>query len=72
MKNKTKIQVAGVGGQGVVFLTNLIVEAALISNIPVATSEIHGLFHQTGIISPIKVIALFGQTSIHKPQFVHF
>ncbi|NUM51913.1 MAG: 2-oxoacid:acceptor oxidoreductase family protein [Flavobacteriales bacterium] len=51
MNNKTKIQVAGVGGQGVVFLTNLMVEAALISDIPVATSEIHGLSQRGGSVT---------------------
>ena len=51
MSNKTKIQVAGVGGQGVVFLTNLIVEAALIADIPVATSEIHGLSQRGGSVT---------------------
>lgn len=51
MNNKTKIQVAGVGGQGVVFLTNLIVDAALIADIPVATSEIHGLSQRGGSVT---------------------
>lgn len=51
MNIKTKIQVAGVGGQGVVFLTNLIVEAALLADIPVATSEIHGLSQRGGSVT---------------------
>lgn len=51
MNNKTKIQVAGVGGQGVVFLTNIIVESALLANIPVATSEIHGLSQRGGSVN---------------------
>jgi indolepyruvate ferredoxin oxidoreductase beta subunit len=51
VKNKSKIQVAGVGGQGVVFLTNLIVEAALLADIPVATSEIHGLSQRGGSVT---------------------
>jgi indolepyruvate ferredoxin oxidoreductase, beta subunit len=48
---KTKILVAGVGGQGVVFLTNLLVKAALLADIPVATSEIHGLSQRGGSVT---------------------
>ena len=46
-----KILVAGVGGQGVVFLTKLIVKAALLYDVPVATSEIHGLAQRGGSVS---------------------
>ena len=51
MNKSTKILVAGVGGQGVVFLTNLIVKAALLAELPVATSEIHGLAQRGGSVS---------------------
>ena len=51
MHEKTKILVAGVGGQGVVFLTNLLVKSALFANIPVATSEIHGLSQRGGSVT---------------------
>ncbi len=51
MKETTKILVAGVGGQGVVFLTNLLVKAALLADIPVATSEIHGLAQRGGSVT---------------------
>ena len=47
----TKILVAGVGGQGVVFLTNLLVKAALLGDIPVSTSEIHGLSQRGGSVT---------------------
>lgn len=47
----TKILVAGVGGQGVVFLTNLLVKSALLADIPVATSEIHGLSQRGGSVT---------------------
>jgi len=50
-KSETKILVAGVGGQGVVFLTNLIVKAAMLADIPVATSEIHGLSQRGGSVT---------------------
>lgn len=47
----TKTLIAGVGGQGVVYLTNLLVEAALEADIPVATSEIHGLSQRGGSVT---------------------
>ncbi len=46
-----KILVAGVGGQGVIFLTKLLVKSALLANIPVATSEIHGLAQRGGSVT---------------------
>ena len=46
-----KILIAGVGGQGVVYLTNLLVEAAVLADIPVATSEIHGLAQRGGSVT---------------------
>ena len=46
-----KLLVAGVGGQGVVFLTNIIVEAAMLAKIPVGVSEIHGLSQRGGTVT---------------------
>lgn len=46
-----KILVAGVGGQGIVYLTNIITEAAMLSNIPVSVSEIHGLSQRGGVVT---------------------
>ncbi len=51
MNETTKILIAGVGGQGVVFLTNLLVKAAMLADIPVATSEIHGLAQRGGSVT---------------------
>lgn len=51
MSKTTKILVAGVGGQGVVFITNLLVKAALLADISVATSEIHGLTQRGGSVT---------------------
>lgn len=45
-----KLLIAGVGGQGIIYLTNLLVEAALLADIPVATSEIHGLAQRGGSV----------------------
>lgn len=46
-----KILIAGVGGQGIVYLTNIIVEAAMISGVPVSVSEIHGLSQRGGVVT---------------------
>ncbi|RLD25874.1 MAG: indolepyruvate oxidoreductase, partial [Bacteroidetes bacterium] len=43
-----KILVAGVGGQGVVFFTNLLVRSALLDNIPVVGGEIYGSAYRGG------------------------
>lgn len=52
MKNKSaKILIAGVGGQGIVYLTNIIAEAAVLSGIPVSVSEIHGLSQRGGTVT---------------------
>ena len=51
MNGRTKILLAGVGGQGVVYLTNIIVEAAMLSGIPVSVSEIHGLSQRGGVVT---------------------
>ena len=50
MSASQKLLVAGVGGQGVVYLTNLIVEAALCADLSVASSEIHGLGKRGGSV----------------------
>lgn len=50
MKKPRKLLIAGIGGQGVVYLTNLITEAALVADIPVAASEIHGLSQRRGSV----------------------
>ena len=50
-KPAIKILIAGVGGQGIVYLSNIIVEAAMLSNIPVSVSEIHGLSQRGGVVT---------------------
>ncbi len=50
MNKIEKMLIAGIGGQGVVYLTNLITEAALLTDIPVASSEIHGLSQRRGSV----------------------
>src|SRR3970040_1632627 len=51
MKQNQKILIAGVGGQGIIYLTNILVEAAMLSDIPVSVSEIHGLSQRGGIVT---------------------
>lgn len=43
--------VTGVGGQGVIYLVNLLVSAATQSDIKVSTSEIHGLSQRGGSVN---------------------
>lgn len=50
-KISMKILVAGVGGQGIVYLTNILTEAAMLSGIPVSVSEIHGLSQRGGVVT---------------------
>src|ERR1039458_5145663 len=51
MNKNIKMLSAGVGGQGIVYLTNIIVEAAMLSDIPVSVSEIHGLSQRGGVVT---------------------
>ena len=40
---KQQIIISGVGGQGVLFVTRLLAEAAIQKGMPVVTSETHGM-----------------------------
>ncbi len=51
MVRRTKILIAGVGGQGVVYLTDLIVEAAILEGVDVSSSEIYGLTQRGGSVT---------------------
>ncbi len=53
---KQQIIVSGIGGQGVLFLTRVIAQVAVNRNIPVLTSETHGMAQRGGtVLSGIKV-----------------
>jgi indolepyruvate ferredoxin oxidoreductase beta subunit len=53
---KQQIIVSGVGGQGVLFVTRLLAEAAIIRGLPVFTSETHGMAQRGGtVLSHLKV-----------------
>jgi len=51
-----QIIISGVGGQGVLFVTRLLAEAAIQKGMPVVTSETHGMAQRGGtVISHLKV-----------------
>jgi indolepyruvate ferredoxin oxidoreductase beta subunit len=53
---KQQIILSGTGGQGILFLTRLLAEAAMAMNQPVLTSETHGMAMRGGtVISHVKV-----------------
>jgi len=63
-KRLIKMLIAGVGGQGVVYTTNLMIEASLLAGVQAATSEIHGLSQRAGSVvagltSDLMLLALF-------------
>ena len=56
MQNNYQIVISGVGGQGVLFVTRLLAEAAIAKDLPVFTSETHGMAQRGGtVISHLKV-----------------
>lgn len=46
-----KMMITGVGGQGIVYITNILAEAALLDGVEVAVSEIHGLSQRGGVVT---------------------
>ncbi len=53
---RQQIIISGVGGQGVLFVTRLLAEAAMDRGIPVFTSETHGMAQRGGtVLSHLKV-----------------
>ncbi len=56
MSNNQQIIISGLGGQGVLFITKLIAAAAMADNLPVLTSETHGMAQRGGnVISYLKI-----------------
>lgn len=54
--NSQQVIISGVGGQGILFITRLLAEAAITRGLPVLTSETHGMAQRGGIvISHLKV-----------------
>ena len=55
-KSHYQIVISGVGGQGVLFITRLLAEAAIEKGLPVFTSETHGMAQRGGtVISHLKI-----------------
>jgi len=53
---RQQVVLSGVGGQGVLFLSRLLAEAAIAGGFPVLTSETHGMAQRGGVVvSHIKV-----------------
>ena len=53
---RQQIVISGVGGQGVLFVTRLLAEAAIARGLPVLTSETHGMAQRGGsVVSHLKV-----------------
>ena len=51
-----QIVISGIGGQGVLFVTRLLAEAAIARDLPVFTSETHGMAQRGGtVVSHLKV-----------------
>jgi len=63
-----QIVISGVGGQGVLFVTRLLAEAAILKGLAVFTSETHGMAQRGGtVLSHIKV-GLFASPLIRPLQ----
>lgn len=55
-ENRYQVVISGVGGQGVLFITRLLAEAAIQNGLPVFTSETHGMAQRGGtVISHLKI-----------------
>jgi indolepyruvate ferredoxin oxidoreductase, beta subunit len=53
---RQQIVISGLGGQGVLFVTRLLAEAAIDAGLPVFTSETHGMAQRGGtVVSHLKV-----------------
>ena len=53
---RQQIVLSGVGGQGILFITRLLAEAAIAGGFPVLTSETHGMAQRGGVVvSHLKV-----------------
>lgn len=56
MNTRQQIVISGVGGQGILFVTRLLAEAAILNGLPVLTSETHGMAQRGGtVVSHLKV-----------------
>ena len=56
MEESWRIFFTGVGGQGTLLATRVLGEAALVANIPVVVSEIHGMAQRGGVVESAVVM----------------
>ena len=56
MEESWRIFFSGVGGQGTLMATRVLGEAALVANIPVVVSEIHGMAQRGGVVESAVVM----------------
>lgn len=57
---KQQIVMSGVGGQGILFVTRILAEAAICKGLPILTSETHGMAQRGGtVLSHIKAGGYF-------------
>jgi len=62
---KQQIVISGVGGQGVLFVTRLLAEAAILKGLRVFTSETHGMAQRGGTVLSHLKVGPFSSPLIH-------
>ncbi len=68
MKKDFNVIISGVGGQGIITLTRILTEAALIERYDVKTSELHGLSQRGGSVeSHIRFGPSTGSEQVYSP-----
>ena len=60
--------ISGLGGQGILFITRLLAEAAIAKGLPVLTSETHGMAQRGGIVISHLKIGAFSSPLVRPGQ----
>jgi len=56
MKERTRIVIVGVGGQGIIRAARILADAAIRSDVPVVMNEVHGMSQRGGIVETSLVL----------------
>lgn len=56
MKERTRIVIVGVGGQGIIRAARILADAAIRSGVPVVMNEVHGMSQRGGIVETSLVL----------------
>lgn len=56
MKERTRIVIVGVGGQGIIRAARILADAAIRSDLPVVMNEVHGMSQRGGIVETSLVL----------------